>query len=234
MVFRKTRWKWWSRIGAGIGVLWTLIRLLLDGIGYFQTFKQISGSENKGAIMDLVVSVLFSAWTGPFIAVVCFIGTLWLSRKIPEESTQVRSALIKERQTLDSDIPIALQKQLGDSLQEYAHGFGPNLSNAQIILLDKSRRSLAETLKSVFLFAGWTASLGNIKAQYPQDGKNIEVIGYNKHLVEIVANALTVARLHGVRSRTEGVELILPDDGFSFRYNRAQHDIIIIVGYCEP
>ena len=121
------------------------------------------------------------------------------------------------------------QHQLVTTLKKYAE----DPANVDISFAEIKQRPLADTLIAIFALAGWKTSLTNI----PFDSyvphrpyvRGIEVLGYNKMLVEAVTAALKTAGLSEAKA-TVGETQVKRENP---KWNSIQHSIRIIIEHHE-
>jgi hypothetical protein len=127
------------------------------------------------------------------------------------------------KRTLTDDLDA--QRQLIAALRKYGGG----LANVEIHFANNRQRPLAGTLQSVFELAEWKAKVTNVAFDRYMDRHfpGVEVRGYNKHLVEAVAGALTAAGLPEVWANTQTPSIGRDDEGWA----HSQHRIYITIGH---
>jgi hypothetical protein len=109
--------------------------------------------------------------------------------------------------------------------------YGGDPANVKIQIAAPIHRPLGETLASNFRLAKWQTEFFNIplETQTHTHISGIEVIGYNKHLVEVVTDALKNAGLTEAKATAKEPEIKQE----SPKWDYVQRHIHIIIGYYE-
>lgn len=126
-----------------------------------------------------------------------------------------------------ADLGLSIEKR--HKLIQNLKGLASADANVKILFANVKHRSLAETLISVFELAGWQTNLNSV----PLDSwrhdyiEGTEVLGYNKHFVEGVAEFLAEAGMSDVHPIVNSPK-IKPDNA---KYSWVQQYIKITVGH---
>lgn len=124
---------------------------------------------------------------------------------------------------LDKDI--TKQRALTETLGQYTNEH----TNVKISFASLREKELAETLISIFELAGWKVNLISLPLEpYTHHFYNkTEVRGFNKHLVEAVALALTNAGIIRITSKVDELK-VKPENP---KWPHSKHKIYIVVGH---
>src|SRR3989337_957669 len=119
------------------------------------------------------------------------------------------------------------QRELIQNLSNYANEY----ANVGILFANIMHKPLAETLISVFDLAGWRTDLTNIPLESWRHDyiEGIQILGYNKHLVEGITELLRNAGLKDVRMEVRSHK-IKPDNP---KYQTSQYKLEITIGHHE-
>lgn len=119
------------------------------------------------------------------------------------------------------------ERSLINKLRDYSSDY----ANVKILFANVKHRELADTLISIFDLAGWQTNINNVPLDTWRHEyiKGIEVLGYNKHLVEAVATLLTKSGWYDVRAIVNNNK-IKPSNP---KYRWVQESIKITIGHNE-
>jgi hypothetical protein len=143
------------------------------------------------------------------------------------EAVEVQWAIYKPTEQRQNTFTGDSQHRLIETLKQYTD----DDANVKILFANIKHKRLAETLISIFELAGWKTNLTNVPLEHyvHQYFEGIEILGYNKHLVDAVADALTKFGLTEVRSKCE-VSGIKKDN---VKWKSVQRYIKLTIGHRE-
>jgi hypothetical protein len=180
------------------------------------------------ALLNLIVNLSII-----FVLIICLWRQNILKKQIEEHINKetIKDLKQKPTQTIvrkERATPTLGAQQL---LINILASYGGDPANVSINIAATIHQPLGETLASAFKLANWETTFNNIPLE-PQSHtyiSGIEIIGFNKHLVEVVTDALKNAGLPEAKA-TVGETKFKRENP---KWDYVQHSIGIIIGHYE-
>jgi hypothetical protein len=177
-------------------------------------------------LTPIVESWYFAAIIGFFLGIAVTLWFDYLNRKRTgrDEQRPRQAASLAGADQFDE----AGQQRLLAALKQYSGDF----YNLDIEFANVKHRQLAETIESVFWLAGWKTNSNSLPQENYQPHhywRGVHVWGYNRHLVNSIAQSMSDSGIIGVRSSIE-VSKIAKDNP---KWPYVEHRIKIRVGHQE-
>ena len=193
------------------------ILVVVSTLAFFiQIFRWRVGSRFKAAVSLLVVSM------NVFLMTVVYkskskSNRAW-SNVLPSQTSQQQTRSIQDPRQ---------QRHLLDQLKGHAH----QKAVAHILFANIKHRPLADTFVSIFQLAGWGTNLTKVALEsYRHEFyEGIEVHGYNKYLVDSVAEAMSSSGVPQIRKKLEASQM----ESTNPKWEWVQHRINITIGHYD-